>query len=76
MTRHATQTFSPTSAFAHTLRGAETARQTRLPRRYETPVFSPSSAFARTLRGGEIARSERRPRPDAGRGVLRRAGFS
>jgi hypothetical protein len=62
MTRYATPTFSPSSAFARTLRGGEIARLARMPRRYETPVFSPSSAFARTLRGGEVARHER-PNP-------------
>ena len=65
MARHTTPTFSPSSAFSHTLRGAETARLGRMPRRYMTPVFNPSSAFARTLRGGEIARQERRLRLDA-----------
>jgi hypothetical protein len=58
MTRYQTPTFSPTSAFARTLRGGEVARLAR--RRYQTPTFSPSSAFARTLRGGEIALLERR----------------
>ena len=70
MTGSETPTFSPSSAFAHTLRGAETARMARLPRRYETPVFSPSSAFARTLRGGEIARRQRRLRSGARSDVL------
>lgn len=57
-TRYETPTFSPSGAFARTLRGGEIARRARAQstRRYETPTFSPSSAFARTLRGGEIAR--------------------
>jgi len=70
MARHRTPMFSPSSAFAHTLRGAETARLARMPQRYVTPVFSPSSAFARTLRGGEMARQERRLRSDATPDVL------
>jgi hypothetical protein len=73
MTRYATQTFSPSGSFAHTLRGAEIARLERMQRRYQTPVFSPSSAFARTLRGGEMARKQRQLRSDAGRHTLAHA---
>ena len=54
-----TPTYSPSGAFARTLRGAEVARRAREGRRYETPVFDPRGAFARTLRGGEMARRGR-----------------
>ena len=70
-----TPTFSPSGAFARTLRAGELARLGRLtpkddapaPRPrftgttepYETPVFDPCGAFARTLRSGEIARRAR-----------------
>jgi hypothetical protein len=74
-TKYETPTFSPSGAFARTLRGGEldrlgrlarqndapapTPRFTGTTRRYETPTFDPRGAFARTLRGGEIARRAR-----------------
>jgi hypothetical protein len=88
-TRYETPTFSPSSAFARTLRGGEMARRGRLgptssaprvkrqfngtPRRYQTPTFDPRGAFAWTLRGGEMARQKRPPRTDASADILARA---